>query len=126
MKVYVITHGKYSDYHICAIAATKEMAEKLRVFYSDQFDQANIGEWEVEENLGERQIPNRKYYTVEKDRSGKLYITNEFYWDGYGVDMFVGYYNGYYEVNVMADDEDSALKIGADKIAQYEAERLGL
>ena len=44
--IYVITKGIYSDYHICAVATDKTRAEELRLFFSDQYEEANIEEYE--------------------------------------------------------------------------------
>lgn len=33
MKVYVITKGIYSDYHICGVALDKERANRLASFF---------------------------------------------------------------------------------------------
>ena len=32
-KVYVITSGEYSDYHICAVTLDPKRAEKMKKFY---------------------------------------------------------------------------------------------
>lgn len=48
-KVYVITCGEYSDYHICAVCSTRERAEELRPLYSDRYDIAEIEEFEMDQ-----------------------------------------------------------------------------
>ena len=48
MKVYVVTDGNYSDFHICAISSTPEKGEEARrLLRADSID-----EWEVD-NLPE-------------------------------------------------------------------------
>jgi hypothetical protein len=48
MKVYVITRGEYSDYHICAVALDRQRAERLKVIYTGGWDQAEIEEFDTE------------------------------------------------------------------------------
>lgn len=61
-KVYVITKGAYSDYHICAVAATKEIAEKLQKIYSDEYSRADA---RIEEyDLNEAKDDVRVFYDV--------------------------------------------------------------
>ena len=47
MKLYAITKGCYSDYHICGIATSKVKAEKMKKFYSMPDDEAEIEEFEA-------------------------------------------------------------------------------
>lgn len=47
MKLYAITKGCYSDYHICGIATSKSKAEKMKKFYSVPDDEALIEEFEA-------------------------------------------------------------------------------
>lgn len=49
MKVYVITSGEYSSYHICAVTLDKEQAELLKIRYSDERDEANIEEYDTDD-----------------------------------------------------------------------------
>ena len=49
MKVYVITQGCYSDYHICAVATDEEKAKLLKKYYSCRDDIAEIEEYDTEE-----------------------------------------------------------------------------
>ena len=48
-KVYIVTAGIYSDYHICAASLDKEHAEILAEKYTDRFDKAVIEEYELDE-----------------------------------------------------------------------------
>ena len=47
MKLYAITKGCYSDYHICGIATSRQKAEKMEKFYSVPGDEALIEEFEA-------------------------------------------------------------------------------
>lgn len=48
MKIYVITKGAYSDYHICAVATDKKKAEILRKAFSDDWNEAQIETYETD------------------------------------------------------------------------------
>lgn len=117
MKVYVITRGEYSDYHICAVTLDKERAERLKVIYSSYLEDAEIEVFDTESDKDESGLVP---YKVERPDSSEPEITRisceDFGWDcpGFG------------EVNVWAKDEAHALKIARDKLAKYKAEKEGL
>lgn len=48
-KVYVITAGEYSCYHICAVALDLETAERLKRLHSTYYDEAMIEEFDTTE-----------------------------------------------------------------------------
>lgn len=50
-KVFVVTHGAYSDYCIDAIFSTKEKAEEYVVKYNEtnSYDKGEITEWDLDE-----------------------------------------------------------------------------
>lgn len=78
-KVYVITSGEYSDYSINAVTVSKERAEKLKKYYSQQqygsspveIETYNIDE--PHEDLDDL-IP---IYYVSIDRRGKCFCRRE-------------------------------------------------
>jgi hypothetical protein len=139
-KVYIVTEGEYSDYHIIAVFATREEAEKLVKFLNTD---AEIEEY----TLGVRfdLNTNRKLFKVIVwyDRSAKssIYtfscykvIENPYFtvdyvhdeptitstsrkWDGNSIG---------YHVSLLADDEDHAVKIAIDAVAKYRAQEEGL
>lgn len=123
-KVYVITRGAYSDYHICAVAATKEIAEKLQKIYSEDF----WGDAIIEEyDLNETRDDVRVFYdvTFEDDRVSACF--NE-----YGEKESIQFYKGNKSqsdrliVCVRARDEDHAVKIAQDRRAEYLAKKEGV
>lgn len=116
-KVYVITKGAYSDYHICAVAATKEIAEKLCRACSDNRGEAHIEEYDLNENAEDVRI----MYYVELDCGDvevniDLYENKENAWGG--KDYFAAY--------VLAKDQDHAVKIAQDRRAEYLAKKEGI
>ena len=131
MKIYVITAGCYSDYHICGVATTLEMAEKLKEYYTrSQWDSdAGIEIFDADSfeqaiNYDER---GYKFYQVfrNSDNGGITAFERKTYDGGIAVNQVThnphrsSYNPPYYEVYVYAKDEIHARKIGGDLISQY-------
>jgi len=136
MKIYVITAGSYSDYHVCGVATTPEMAEKLRNYYSnsvwdsnanieiydsDQYEQAvdfaarGYHLYKVSKYLNDNEIT-----TFERDHYDEsIEINNVKYCRAASI-----YNQERYEVWVYAKTEEYAKKIGCDLIAQYQYEHM--
>lgn len=123
MKIYVITAGDYSDYHICAVTDNKESAENLRILYSSYYE-ATIEEFDTT-YLPEK--PN-EYWAIYINLDGAVQCTVlRHYEKGKEPDkplnqVELTYYR--YSVNVIAKDRDHALKIAFDKIAEYKYEHM--
>lgn len=49
-KIYVVTQGDYSDYHIIACFTDKEKAELCAKIYSDYYDEAGVEEYDIKDN----------------------------------------------------------------------------
>lgn len=49
MRVYVITKGSYSDYHICCVCLERETAERRKKLFSDNYEEAEIEEFDTDE-----------------------------------------------------------------------------
>lgn len=127
MKVYVITKGSYSDYGICGVAIDKDKAEILRKFYSDRYDEAEIEEYDTEEE----EIPNDliTVYSFSINEKGEVsdkepLMRSKREWKNQFNLYSVPEYSFYAEV--MAVDRDHALKIALDTRAKMLAERFGL
>lgn len=123
-KVYVITKGAYSDYHICAVAATKEIAEKLQKIYSeDSWNDAIIEEYD----LNGARDDVRVFYdvTFKDDRVSACF--NE-YGEKESIYFFKGnkWQSDCMIVCVKARDEDHAIKIAQDRRAEYLAKKEGI
>lgn len=115
MKIYAITQGEYSGYHICALTVNKEKAEKLRKIYSDSFDEAYIEEYEDSES---KDIMVLFIYRQSND--------NVAIWDSNEDEKVDIDGNGNIYAIVYAKDKEHARKKGQDMIAKYKAEKLGL
>lgn len=139
MKVYVITKGSYSDYHICAVTEDKKRAKRLRVIFSDRWDKATIKEYDTEE-YGEKEINSyRKCYPVLRHRDGTITIDGEPYYakelDSWEETPKINkkWVNkgengvawrpvlGEHKFTVFADDEEHAVKVAADRFAAWYA-----
>lgn len=124
-KVYIITKGAYSDYHICAVAATKEIAEKLRKIYSDEYSWADA---RIEEyDLNEAKDDVRVFYDVTF-ADGKVSACFNEYGERESIQFFKGnkWQSDRLIVSVRARDEDHAIKIAQDRRAEYLAKKEGV
>lgn len=123
MKVYVITAGEYSDYHICAVATDPEQAKKLARFYNTAHSFADVEEYDTEDVP--YPINDRKSYYVRFDKHGNVEIIYE---DpmGWRDEKVCLYADDYVGMNVLAKDKKSAIKIAAERRAKFLAEKMGL
>lgn len=117
MKVYVITKGEYSDYHICAVATDYEKACILQKKFSAKYGPAEIEEFDTEDfnDIYAKKI----LYIVRFDSNGT--VTNVYEKD---IDYFDPKDNPVQvcwgkevTVNVFAFNKESAVKIAAEKRA---------
>lgn len=121
-KVYVITKGDYSDYHICAVTLDKNRAEKLRKMFSDHWNKAEIEEYTLDEEK------TRRKYGVVFDVKGafKRFCAEEcdLHDDGF-IDDWNDDDDGI-TIWVESADEAHALKIAQDRLAEYKAKKAGI
>lgn len=132
MKVYVITKGAYSCYHICAVATDKKKAEILRKAFSDSWDEAEIETYETDQFITEIENGFKLYNCGLKDGedlSISTYLEDLDYMtdSDFRVKRFSkGWCAPGYGIKVWAKDKDHARKIAADKIAEYKARKAGI
>ena len=127
MKVYVITQGSYSDYHICAVATDPEQAEKLARIYSDRYDTAEVEEYDTEEH--QDWLCGRVPYAVTfYRRLSSPYVSLLRYTEKViaGIDEDPDHPSVEMRVRLYAPDSDTALKIAQDKRAEYLAQKAGI
>lgn len=133
MKVYVITKGSYSDYHICTVTLDEQEAERLAKIYTDSMDTAYVEEWDTDEHqpLLSGRLPyivrfhNGKnartsvyrYTGSEKNFEPCVLLDNSIWW---------GSDNTADEVKLYAADSEAAVKIATEKRAQARAEKEGI
>ena len=124
MKVYVITAGCYSDYHICAVTLDANKAEKLRRFFCDGHDTADIEEFEEDETV----VPElRRVYHFTVTEKGAVHVGPEEWTGDPAYRNNFGWRRGnVFWGAVVARDEECAWKIVLDERAKQLAERFGL
>jgi hypothetical protein len=127
MKVYAITKGCYSDYHICCVTTDKEKAEVLAKKFSSRYDPADVEEYDTEE--WEAGVDRDRYIITFDERGNVVHVEEGGSFD-YGVpDNRVYRAHGnknHLHAEVLAKDTTGAVKIAAEKRAKYLAEQAGL
>ena len=125
MKLYAVTRGDYSDYHIITLTADKEAAKKIAKMFSDEYDVAKVEEYED----GKIILDKKLYFVRMVD--GNIDDVAEDLSDYYLFDtsIFRGNMNlgkRIYFTHVLTDTAEKAAKIGKDRIMKYIAEKEGL
>ena len=129
MKVYIVTNGEYSDYHIEAVFLTYEQAVKyIEIQFSDSWFGFQIEEYEVNQTIPktDKLMWDVKYEnllwkaerTDEVWRREPILHSERKEWDVYPHDTFY--------MTVFAKDKWQALKIAQDTYAKMKAEKEGL
>ncbi len=122
MKIYVVTRGSYSDYHIITATTDKTQAKKIADKFSDEWDKAKV------EIYDDAEIYLKKMWFVRFDTKGnvnELHVDNSEYSyecvNKCSFDAAKGVF-----VHVCADDEISAIKIASEKRAEFLAKKAGV
>lgn len=122
-KVYVITKGIYSDYHICAVTMDYKRAKKLKKLLGGDLEETQIEEYtpdEVKEN-------GNVYYVDFPDDLPPVIHLDEY--DGFGQSYDIPYVQDWQDpvrVYVRSKDEKHAMKIAQDEYAKWKAEQKGV
>ena len=118
-KVYIITKGDYSDYHICAVTADAELAKKLKKLYTDRYDEASIEEYILDECI------NRKCYGIVFDDNGRIIDITADEYELKKEDEIDTYSDPDDHIIcwVFAKDMEHAKKMAQDKRAEYLAKK---
>jgi len=109
MRIYIITKGIFSDYHICAVTTNYEEALKLRDIYDGKYSRANIEIYEDGKNnedtvYGFEYDPNDNSVYFQEYVDYDLILNEDCIW-------------------VMAKDKEHALKKAQDMLAMYKANK---
>ena len=119
-NVFIVTHGLYSDYHICGVFSDKDKAKQFINMFSenDYNDEYNIEEMEV--NPFKANYVGRKAFFVRMDKNGntlECHPSSLTY--GFHEDTNVGFdiHNNIF-CHVIAKDEKHAIKITNEKRSQ--------
>lgn len=124
MKVYVITKGEYSDYHICAVVTDYDKAQILQEQFSDKWDTADIEEFDTE--IYNDVCKGKNLYSIHFNKNGNVKNVSieglEFFETENNPVTISGNGNSV-RVHVFAFDEKSAIKIAAEKRAMELSKR---
>lgn len=122
MKIYVVTKGCYSDYHIITATTDKAQAKEIAKKFSDDWDEARV------QTYDDAEIYLKKVWFVRFDTKGnvnELNLDASEYSYGYLNECSFDAAKGVY-VHVQADDGASAIKIAAEKRAMFLAKKAGI
>ena len=147
MKIYVISKGEYSWYHIYAATTDKRRAEFLRDMASTTGSYGTEARIEEFDDYAELTPIKGELYEVmicydRKGRQTDLYCSKESFVDNEYIEEGIRYKEEnlhgridegksstgevYYSAFVVAESEEKAEKIGIDMIQKYRAEKMGL
>ena len=129
MKIYVITKGEYSDYHICGVTVDKARADNLARCYSTEWEKAKVEEHDTDDV--NPVLEGKTGYRVTFFDNGNVYQVTpqsiDYFTPGVEKIEYPRFWNGAtLHVGVYAYDEKSAIKIASEKRAKWLAENLGL
>ena len=123
-KIYVVTKGDYSDYHIVAATLDKELAEKIAAKFTDDWDTCDVEEYD------DAEVMMRPAWFIYFDKTGNVIGTRacDSSYDYFRIGRCWPYEYGQQGIGVAvtANDLESAIKIAAEKRAQYLAEKMDL
>lgn len=123
MKIYVVTKGHYSDYHIITATTDEERAKKIAKNFSDDYDKTNI------EIFEDSELYVNPFWEISFDSDGDVMdmsrTNNEYCFDsinevkpsGDGKTMCIC---------VSAENAEHAIKIASEKRAEYLAMKAGI
>ncbi len=126
MKIfYAVTDGDYSDYHIIAITDNKERAENIKKLYGGNHSEPMI------EEFFDGEAKDEILYSVRYRTDGSYGVSPRDFDMGNFADINViheriGSDWWKYYVDVMAKDENHAIKIAQDLWAEYKAKKEGI
>lgn len=129
MKIYIVTEGCYSDYHIEEVFLDKEKAYNYARLHCS--GDGHVEEFDTLDNDYEIITPKIvEYYTVILTTKGELInCTKHVYEQFPNMEDFedtFSIYNKKFFYNIVADSKEKAIKIARDKRAQYLAEMYGI
>ena len=128
MKVYIITHGEYSDYQIDCVFSNKAAAEKFCAIHTtDRYGYPyEIEEYEMDEVKIEGDVKVYYRYKFEFYGSGRISDPDISYVTKYESPKITEYCYEEYSISVTLEEnnEVKAKKIACDELAKYKAEKL--
>ena len=135
MKIYVITQGTYSDYRIRAVVTDEKQAEKLAKMYTDLFDEAEVEVYETDDytdalkNFDDSRLPFKVGFTFGGDVHSVVRHGFDYFKPRVAVvqtSRTLHLDEVYLAVYLYAPDEEAAVKIAAEKRAEFLALKNGI
>lgn len=126
MKIYVVTQGEYSDYHIITATTDKSIAKAIvKKFQNNGYYEPKIEEYENAE------IMLKPCWSVFFYDDGTIHDVidgtySPYSYEDVGTCCRVGRNRQFIRVVVSADSKEAAIKIAAEKRAKRIAEEAGL
>jgi hypothetical protein len=118
MKLYAVTKGSYSDYHIITLTRSKRRAEKIASLCSDRYDDAVVEEYD-DTSIELKPIWRVMFYKYGVPRADALSYEDQLTFnEPLNTVKECGEY-ARFEVYVEAKGEEHAHKIAGDLVAQY-------
>jgi hypothetical protein len=127
MKIYVVTKGYYSDYHIITATLSKQRAENIAKIYTDRYDTAEVEEFdEMSDETIDRMMEElelRYVFNIQQD--GTVSAVEVVYEKKNAKIMDTSRYDRIH-FSIPAKDKEHAIKIAIDLRYKYYAEKYGL
>lgn len=124
MKIYVVTQGEYSDYHIITATLSKRRAEEIAKRFSNDY----YGSVPEIEEFEDSDVFLRPCWCVYFQSDGEIVYVRKAseHYDYEKIGKYQQYRDGSGAINLIADDEKTAVKIASEKRAEYLARREGI
>lgn len=130
MKVYAITEGDYSDYHIVGVTTDKKTAKAYIALRTNKYFQPKIEEFDTEQ-ISPLADPNLKCFIVSVE-SGKYSVQESDL--GFQCPDWVGGIQTYKPINgvyrastyCFAKSAEQAIKIAQIRMARYKAAKANI
>lgn len=126
MKIYVITQGCYSDYHIIAATTDEEKAKMIAAKFDEVGDETNIEVYDDADNV----VYERPAWVVRFSSSGEVRDICPADYDFQYQRVIEGAIHKVISDNILvyvsADTKEAAIKIASEKRAMWLAQKEGL
>ena len=128
MKVYVLTSGEYSCYHILGVLLDEEQAKIAAEVMSDRHNDVEVETYDTDELKFIK--PGWKYWTIafsEYDHAITDVACHDYFGSLDEPTQFGAHHkNKIWYVDVYAEDEKHAIKNASDRLNKYLAEQSNL
>ena len=118
MKVYVITKGVYSDYHIVGVCLDEKKAKEIAKVISDKYNNAYVEEFDSDQFITKTPRWIVGYYTHKWTAEYDEYDLRSVHTENTIIDS--------HNFVIYADTPEQAIKIAQDMRAEYLAKKKGV